>query len=91
MAQITRDLKERRDLTHDQRVRAAEFLRDTAHGRPAQAITGLDGGPLEISFTMILARIDGNRVESLVPVGGNGHSNGNHELLTNGNGANGQH
>lgn len=47
------------------RVHAMEALRDTAHGRPAQTIQGSGGGPLVITFTQLLGKVDGGKDERL--------------------------
>lgn len=38
------------DPDHDMRVKAANAIFDRIHGKPAQAITGEDGGPLVIGL-----------------------------------------
>lgn len=69
-------------------IRVSEMMRDTLHGKPAQTLQGPGGGPLVGSFTMLLATVDGAKVEKLhadaVAHGSNGHGNGNgtaHEKL----------
>lgn len=44
-------------------LRIGEFLADRNYGRPAQAITGANGGPLAVSFSQILGAIDGSKGE----------------------------
>jgi hypothetical protein len=78
------------------RVRVFEALRDTLHGKPAQVISGPDGGPIAATFAVMLASMNGAKAEKLVgptaevtvadahPNGnGNGghNGNGNHEKL----------
>lgn len=46
-------------------LRATEVLRDSVHGKPAQAITGAGGGPLAFSFSQLVAHIDGAKVEKI--------------------------
>ncbi len=46
-------------------MRVYETLRDTAHGKPAQTIQGAGGGPLVVSFTQILAQVDGGATEKI--------------------------
>ena len=61
-------------------VRVFGELRDSIHGKPAQAITGADGGPLVATFTTMLARINGQKEERLPePAGTNGNGNGHAE------------
>jgi len=48
-----------------QHLRALELLADRLYGRPAQAITGAGGGPLLVSFTQVLAGVDGDKKEKL--------------------------
>lgn len=38
------------------RLKAAEMILDRGYGRPPQAITGEDGGPLQAMFTWIQAK-----------------------------------
>lgn len=64
-------------------IRVSEMARDTLHGRPAQTLQGPGGGPLVGSFTMLLASVDGAKVEKLHEAAlSNGNGNGNgHEKL----------
>lgn len=67
-------------------VRVSEMLRDSVHGKPAQTLQGPGGGPLVGSFTMLLATVDGAKVEKLHDAAlahgnGNGNGNGSHEKL----------
>ena len=47
------------------RLRAAEMIRDSVHGKPAQTIQGPGGGPLIGSFTLILKNIEAGKTEKL--------------------------
>lgn len=40
-------------------------MEDRLHGKPAQAITGANGGPLLTAFTQILGKTDGGRHEKI--------------------------
>lgn len=77
----------KKKLSNGDLIRVSEMARDTLHGKPAQTIQGPGGGPLVGSFTMLLATVDGAKVEKLhtdaVAQRSNGHgSNGNgHEKL----------
>lgn len=68
-------------------IRASEMMRDTVYGKPAQTIQGPGGGPLVGSFTMLLASVDGAKVEKLhsdaiahAHTSSNGHGNGHEKL-----------
>lgn len=38
---------------HDARIKAANSLLDRYHGKPAQAISGEDGGPLQLGVVIL--------------------------------------
>jgi hypothetical protein len=46
-------------------LRTVEVLRDSVHGKPAQAITGPDGGPLAFTFAQLVASVDGGKKEKI--------------------------
>lgn len=58
-----------RDKSKDEsiKLRAATVLHEIAWGKPSQEITGANGGPLAITFTQMLQKIDGsgNKQEKL--------------------------
>lgn len=47
------------------KVRIMEMMSDRVYGRPHQALTGAQGGPIVVSFTEILTAIDGSKVERM--------------------------
>ena len=59
------------------RVSAAGHLLDRGWGKPAQTITGANGGPLISSFAQILASIDGSKTERFEEPAGFGRRNQN--------------
>ncbi len=44
-------------------VRLLDSIGDRLYGKPPQAITGSGGGPLLVSFTQLVDRVDGNKQE----------------------------
>jgi hypothetical protein len=46
-------------------LRAIEILGDRVYGRPAQAITGANGGPLAVTFTELVGKANGAKDEQL--------------------------
>lgn len=46
-------------------LRAFELVSDRVFGKPPQAITGAQGGPLVVSFQQILGKVDGGKRERL--------------------------
>lgn len=46
-------------------LRSVELLRDSVHGKPAQALTGPDGGPLVFSFAQLVQNVDGAKREKI--------------------------
>lgn len=46
-------------------LRVVEVLRDSVHGKPAQVVSGPDGGPLVFSFAQLVATVDGGKKEKI--------------------------
>lgn len=58
-------LEKKREMKPADATRVFEVLRDSVHGKPAQAITGPDGGPLAFTFAQLVANVDGAKKEKI--------------------------
>lgn len=56
---------DKRSMKDGDLVRTFGEIRDSLHGKPAQVISGPDGGPLVGTFVAMLGQIDGAKAEKL--------------------------